>query len=422
MNDNTLSYKIDLKNELQSSSISVSNMSNSNANMTTTTSGTDNSQKIESKISNILIDKKDLKTNSISNIYKDEMTDFQLNDEITFDYETKKNLQGGVRITIEKITPKYINNYKKEHMKNINKIENKIDLDLQEQEQGQEDEMEQQHQEQMNALGYSKCAYCEKELPNDQLAEDEEGDKICLECNSEEEEEVVEEMNEKVKAYQQKEKEEIDETLIQKLQKEKELIEAKIAEEKYKNEAGMRKEKVAEYLRHNLTESVEYEKKQIEELKDKLAQKELLVSKMEEDIEKEDDELLGDMNVDAKYETITKKKNKTKSGVRKTKGGNGNTTANKYKAEDIFKDGDKLRQVIDGKEFKGTYLQPQGEAGYFKDDDGEEYMSLRKWNIKNKEKTNIKSIPDCWTSFKVLNEQGEWVRIAKNIENIPDDK
>src|SRR5210317_990477 len=121
--NNTLSYKIDLKNELQSSSISVSNMSNSNANMTTTTSGTDNSQKIESKISNILIDKKDLKTNSISNIYKDEMTDFQLNDEITFDYETKKNLQGGVRITIEKITPKYINNYKKEHMKNINKIE-----------------------------------------------------------------------------------------------------------------------------------------------------------------------------------------------------------------------------------------------------------------------------------------------------------
>ena len=359
-------------------------------------------EKLNGNKDNIIYIKKDLKNKRISNIYKDEMTDLQLNDEITFDYETKKNIQGGIKIKIEKITPKYINNYKKENMKNINKIENKIETDFQEQDKEEsEDEMEQQHQEQMEMYGYSKCAYCEKELPNDQLGEDDDGDKICLECNN---------------AKSDDEEEQEEPSPIEILQKQKEEIEAKIAEEKYKNEAGMRKEKVVEWLRQVKADELECEKKQIEELKDKLAQKELLVSKLEEDIEKEDDELLGEMNVDAIYETITKKP-KTKSGVRKTKGGNGNTTAVKYKAEDIFKNGDALRQVIDGKEFKGIYND-----GEFKDNDGNVFKSLRKWNIHNKEQTNIKSIPDCWVSFKVLNEQGEWVRIAKNIENIPDDK
>jgi hypothetical protein len=377
-----------------------------NPNMNATTEGTDNSQKIESKISNIYIDKKDLKSNRISNIYKDEMTDFQLNDEITFDYETKKKNMVDLKITIEKITPKYINEYKKENMKNINKIENKNEPVLDEEDKEEsEDEMEQQHQEQMEMFGYSKCAYCEKELPNDQLGEDDDGDKICLECNSEEEEE------------EEQEEEEEEETEIQKLEKQKEEIEAKIAEEKYKNEAGMRKEKVVEWIRKDTKNEIEICKKQIEDLKDSLAERELRLSKMEEYNEKEDDELLDGMNVDAVYETITKKKNKTKSGVRKTKGGNGNTTAVKYKAEDIFKNGDKLRQVIDGKEFKGEYND-----GEFKDTEGNVFKSLRKWNIHNKEQTNIKSIPDCWVSFKVLNENNEWVRIEKNIENIPDDK
>ncbi len=466
MNDNTLNDKIDYKIDLQSSSKSVSNMSNMDAKMNTTTSGTDktqkidykidlqsssnsvsntsnmnanmnatdNSQKIESKISNILIDKKDLKSNSISNIYKDEMTDFQLNDEITFDYETKKNLQGGVKITIEKITPKYINNYKKENMKNIKKIDLKCEEDADDT--NNEDMEEQQHQEQMNAHGYSKCAYCEKELPNNQIGEDDDGDYICIGCNNAKndeeeiksddeeeeegevwEEEIMEGMIEKVKAYQQKEKEEIDETLIQKLQKEKEIIEAKIAEEKYKNEAGMRKEKVKEYFKQQKENEYTNTALKINEYKTAIAEMEQKLNDIEKCRDDDYENLLSGFNIDAVYETITKKKNKTKSGVRKTKGGNGNTTANKYKAEDIFKDDDKLRQVIDGKEFKGIYYN-----GEFKDQDGKVFKSLRKWNIHNKEQTNIKSIPDCWTSFKVLNEQGEWVRIAKNIENIPDDK
>ena len=369
MNDNTLNDKIDYKIDLQSSSKSVSNMSNMNANMNTTTSGTDktqkidykidlqsssnsvsntsnmnanmnatdNSQKIESKISNILIDKKDLKSNSISNIYKDEMTDFQLNDEITFDYETKKNLQGGVKITIEKITPKYINNYKKEYMKNIKKIDLKCEEDADDT--NNEDMEEQQHQEQMEAYGYSKCAYCEKELPNDQIGEDDDGDKICLECNSQEEEDDDEEEEEEdeefLKAEEEQEKqhnkmmggmveddeeeeeEEDEETL---LLKEQEKIAEKLAEIKYKKEAGERKQKVVEWLRKDNAIEMENYKRQIEDLKQKLAEKEVMVMNIEERLEKDDDELIGEMDFEEIYKTINKKTTKktTKTDGKKT--------------------------------------------------------------------------------------------------------
>jgi len=368
-------------------------------------------EKLNENKDNIIYIKKDLKNKRISNIYKDEMTDLQLNDEITFDYETKKNIQGGIKIKIEKITPKYINSYKKENMKNIKKIENKIETDLEEQDKEEkEDDMEQQHEEQMNAFGYAECAYCLKEYPIAQLGEDDDGEKVCLECNSQEEEDDEEDEEGDDAVY---------ETEEEQLIREQEKIAQKLAEIKYKKEAGERKEKVVEYFRKINAEDIEYRKNKIEELKTRIAEEEVKVSKLEEDLEKTDDELLSDynVNIDAVYETINKKKSKTKSGVRKTKGGNGNTTAVKYKSEDIFKNGDKLRQVIDGKEFKGEYND-----GEFKDTEGNVFKSLRKWNIHNKEQTKIKSIPDCWVSFKVLNEQGEWVRIAKNIENIPDDK
>ena len=74
-NNNTLKHKIDYKIDLDCSSISVSNMSNTTANMNANQEQVSNSQKIENKISNILIDKKGLK-NTQYIVYK--MEDLQL--------------------------------------------------------------------------------------------------------------------------------------------------------------------------------------------------------------------------------------------------------------------------------------------------------------------------------------------------------
>ena len=186
-NNNTLTHKIDYKIDLDCSSISVSNMSNTTANMNANQEQVSNSQKIENKISNILIDKKGLK-NTQYIVYK--MEDLQLNDEITFNYTTKKNIQGGVSIKIEKITPKYINNYKKEYMTDIKK---KIDLECEEDADDTKDEdiEDMNHQEQMNAHGYGECCVCEKELPLAEMGKTDDDEDICLPCIQELEDSLV---------------------------------------------------------------------------------------------------------------------------------------------------------------------------------------------------------------------------------------
>lgn len=361
-------------------------------------------EKLNENKDNIIYIKKNLKNKRISNIYKDEMTDLQLNDEITFDYETKKNIQGGIKIKIEKITPKYINSYKKENMKNIKKIDNKIETDLDEEDKEEsEDEMEQQHQEQMEMYGYSKCAYCEKELPNDQIGQDADGDNICIECNNakesddEEEDEGTQEDDEETQ-------------LILAQQK----ITEKLAEIKYKKEAGERKEKVVEWLRKVKADELECEKKQIEELKDKLAQKELLVSKLEEDIEKEDDELLGGMNVDAVYETITKKKTTpAKKSGKKTCVSKGD----KRLASKVLNDKERITMTGKWTEI-GTYV-----AEYDKTDDmfyevdasgnritENNFENMNRWGnhiYKNHQK-EYEGKKNIWSVLK-LNRGGKWI-------------
>ncbi len=94
----------------------------------------------------------------------------------------------------------------------------------------------------------------------------------------------------------------------------------KLIEIKYKKEAGERKQKVVEWLRKDNAIEMENYKRQIEDLKQKLAEKEVMVMNIEERLEKDDDELIGEMDFEEIYKTINKKTTKktTKTDGKKT--------------------------------------------------------------------------------------------------------
>jgi len=72
--------------------------------------------------------------------------------------------------------------------------------------------------------------------------------------------------------------------------------------------------------------------------------------------------------------------------------------SSKYVSKDIFQHQDILRQCLRDTEFKGKY---DATTDQFITDAGASYTSLRKWNIANSNAVELKSYPDCWTSFKV---------------------
>ena len=92
-------------------------------------------------------------------------------------------------------------------------------------------------------------------------------------------------------------------TELDKIETEEE-IEKKLQAVQYEE----RKEKVVKWIRKNKKDELECEKRRLEELKKNLAEKVLQISK--EDIEKTDDDLIGDRyDVNAIYENIVKKFN-----------------------------------------------------------------------------------------------------------------
>jgi len=94
-------------------------------------------------------------------------------------------------------------------------------------------------------------------------------------------------------------------TELDKIETEEE-IEKKLQAVQYEE----RKEKVVKWIRKNKKDELECEKRRLEELKKSLAEKVLQISKLEEDIEKTDDDLIGDRyDVNAIYENIVTKFN-----------------------------------------------------------------------------------------------------------------
>jgi hypothetical protein len=440
-NNNTLTHKIDYKIDLDCSSISVSNMSNSTANMNANQEQSSNSQKIENKVSNILIDKNNLK-NTQYIVYK--MEDLQLNDEITFTYTTKKEIIEGNIIKINKMTPKYINSYKKEYMSEIKK---KIEIECEEVADDINNEVIDMntmvdvsildHIEQLKAHGYGLCCVCEKELPLDQMGKNDDDEDICITCYNELEEEQDEDGDEvrcmRCKVLIEKtdknmnidgvgyscdeclkQEEEYFETELQRLQKQKEEIEAKIAEEKYKNEAGQRKEKVIEYLRN----TDEERKVELTELINRKEQKLIQMKAELETLQKEktDAELLGDMNFETIYETINKKN--TKKTTAKTDGKKTcESKGDKRVSSKVLND--KERITMTGKWVDtGSFI-----AEYDKGDDmfyeldinnqriaGNNFENINRWgnHIYKNHKPEYENKKNMWSVMKVKRE-GSWV-------------
>jgi len=425
MNDNTLKHKIDYKIDLDCSSISVSNMSNTTANMNANQEQASNSYKIESKISNILIDKKNLKKPQYI-VYK--MENLQINDRVKCVYTTKNKQDRISSAEVKKISNKTITinyggkelNLKKENITELEKIDLKDDDDADDT--NNEDIEDMNHQEQMTAHGYGECCFCDKELPLAEMGKTDDDEDICIGCipeyeamNDDEEEEQDEEEEEEednepldleIVAYESDD----EETKLLKQQKE---IADKIAEIKYKKEAGQRKEKVIEWLKKQNEERRVELIELIEKKEQKLIQMKAEMETLQ--TEKTDAELLGTMNFETIYETINKKKTKktTKTDGKKTCVGKGDIRI----SSKVLNDGEII--TMSGKWTElGTYkaIYDKGDDLFYEIDSSGNRITTNNFENINKFGNHIyknhqaeyENKKNMWAVMK-LNRGGKWI-------------